>query len=665
MAATQCTPSDQELASISLAVRSLSIDGVEKANSGHPGLPMGAADFASYIWAKHLRFNPKDPNWVGRDRFVLSAGHGCMLWYSLLHLFGYNLSLDELKSFRQWESKTPGHPEYGITPGVETTTGPLGQGFANGVGIALSGKMLAERYSKDLFGFRVFGLVSDGDLMEGISYEAASLAGHLKLGNLIYLYDDNKISLAGKTDECFTELTLERFKAHGWHVEQCNGNSFPEIDAAVTRAMAVTDLPKLICMRTVIGYGSPHKANTHEVHGAPLGKDELAATKKNLGLPEDKSFYIPPAAAAATSRLVEQKVQCSQQWGDRFESWRSENAALASQLDAQLAKEVPQKLKDALIGALKEHKKDATRNLSSVAIQTIAANLPNFIGGAADLEPSTKTSIKGAADITSTAFGGRNFRFGVREHAMGGIVNGLAYQQAWFPFGSTFLVFSDYMRAPIRVAAISHLQSLFIFTHDSFWVGEDGPTHQPIEHLAALRAIPNLNVYRPADGLEVAMCYWSALNRKNGPSALIFTRQNLPQLARAADFSADQILKGGYLVRPGDGPALIATGSEVSVAIEAADILAKDGVNCSVVSVPCLEELKKQGQSYLQALIPGSKKRVVIEAGIAQGWAEVAGSDALFITMEHFGASAPGELLADKFGFTASKVAERVKSWLC
>jgi transketolase len=645
-------------------VRTLSIDSVQKANSGHPGLPLGAADFTSVLWANYLRFNPKDPSWQNRDRFVLSAGHGCMVLYSLLHLFGYDLPMSQLQQFRQWESITPGHPEFGITAGVESTTGPLGQGAANSVGLALSGKMMAARYGESLYNYRVFALVSDGDLMEGVSAEAASLAGHLGLGNLVYLYDDNKICLGGETELCFTEDVGKRFESYGWHVQSCDGHDIQAVSACLDKAIAETSKPSIICCRTVLGFGSPNKKNTHDVHGAPLGADEIKLTKKELGWPEDAQFLVPDDVQKFCAGVVEKNSVEYSNWNTTFATWKSANKELASQLESQITRTLPPALKDELLAAFKEPKKDATRNLSSKAIQVIAKHLPYFVGGSADLDPSTKTAIAGGGDVEKGHFGNRNLKFGVREHAMGSMVNGLAYTQSWIPYSATFLVFSDYMRPVMRVAAISHLQALYLFTHDSFWVGEDGPTHEPIEHVMSLRLIPQLNLYRPADGVEVAMCYYSALERKKGPSVLVFTRQNLPALERPATFTPDDILKGAYVVYEPTNPkaVVVATGSEVGTAVEAAKALTAEGKPVRVVSMPCTQLFMAQDKKFKENLLPTSLPLAVVEAGATLGWTSIVSRNALVVGIDHYGASAPGELLCEKFGFSTSAVKAQIAS---
>ena len=654
------------LQKLATTVRTLSIDAIQKANSGHPGLPLGAADFTSVLWANYLRFNPKDPTWINRDRFVLSAGHGCMILYSMLHLFGYDVPMSQIQSFRQWESITPGHPEFGITPGVECTTGPLGQGAANSVGLALSGKMLAARYGSENFNYRVFTLVSDGDLMEGVAAEAASMAGHLQLDNLIYLWDDNKISLAGETEVCFTEDVAKRYESYGWFVQSVDGHDMKAVAAALDKATAQKGKPSLICCRTVLGFGSPNKKNTHDVHGAPLGPDEVKATKKNLGWPEDAQFLVPDEVKAFCAASIEKKVQEQATWSGSYNAWRSANGALSKTLDAQLVRAIDPKLKDELLAAFKEPKKDATRNLSGKAIQIISKHVPSFIGGSADLDPSTKTAVSGGGDLEHDNFKGLNLRFGVREHAMGSAANGLAYTQAWIPYTATFLVFSDYMRPAMRVGAISHLQALYIFTHDSFWVGEDGPTHEPIEHTMSIRLIPNMHVFRPADGVEVAMSYWAALNRKNGPSTLLFSRQNLPALTRPASFSPDDVLKGAYALNDVAQPKLVivATGSEVGAAVEAAAALEAEGTPTRVVSMPCVELYKAQSATFKDALLPKNVPTAVVEAGTTIGWSNLLGRDVLAIGIDHYGASAPGEVLCEKFGFTAKAVKEKISAWL-
>jgi transketolase len=656
-------PAIEELAK---TVSMLSADAVQRANSGHPGLPMGAAGYASLLWAQFLRFNPQEPRWLNRDRFVLSAGHGSALLYSLLHLFGYELSLEELQSFRQWGSSTPGHPEFGVTAGVECTTGPLGQGVANGVGLALSGKLLAAEYGSALFDYRVYGIVSDGDLMEGIASEACSLAGHLGLGNLIYLYDDNKISLAGSTDVCFTESVQQRMESYGWHVQSVDAQDLAGVKRAIENAIEETAKPSIIAVRSIIGYGSPNKANTYGVHGSPLGDAELSLTKKGFEWPSSPAFYVPEGVSNFCKEVISRGVAEHSRWSTKYAEWRDSHPSLAGRLDAQVERRLPEALRDELLGGLGHTKDEATRSLSGKAIQIMAKHLSQFIGGSADLEPSTKTLIKDTTEIQKGEFAGRNIRFGVREHAMGAVVNGLAYERLWYPFGSTFLVFSDYLRPAIRIAALSHLQSLFIFTHDSFWVGEDGPTHEPIEQLQSLRLIPNLYTFRPADGLEVGACYWAALESRDQPSALIFTRQDLPALVRSESFSAEEVLRGGYVLESDPAPqfVIIATGSEVALAVDAAKILRKSGIQLQIVSMPCVELFLEQPITERNAVVPPKLPVVTIEAGRTLGWERFTGRDGLAIGIDHYGASAPGEVLAEKFGFTPELIVEKITTWL-
>jgi len=652
----------EQIKSIALTTRILAAETVEKAKSGHPGLPMGAADFATLLWAKHLRFNPENPNWAGRDRFILSAGHGCALLYTLLHLFGYNLPMKELQSFRQWDSKTPGHPEFGWTDGVESTTGPLGQGTANAVGIALSAKMLQARYNEMLFDYKVYALVSDGDLMEGLSAEAASLAGHWGLNNLIYLYDDNKITLAGKASIIMSEDVAKRYEAYGWFVQSCDGHNLELIDACIEKAKAEKSRPSIILCKTTIGFGSPHKAGDFEVHGAPLGAEELAATKKNLGWESTESFYISPEVKKLCTDVISANKNIATAWDADFNEWESKDDKGAT-YKSQASRNIPAALKTDLLKEFAEAKKEATRSTSSRAIQVIAKHLTGFVGGSADLDPSTKTFIKGSDSIQKTDFIGKNIHFGVREHAMGAIANGLSYSKVWFPYTATFLVFADYMRPTIRLAAISHLQTLFIFTHDSYAVGEDGPTHEPVEQVQSLRIIPNNFVFRPADGIETAMSYVAALDRKKGPSCLIFSRQDLAPIQREASFSPDDILKGGYVVSGKEitpEVVFVATGSEVSLACEAAKTLTGQGKKVRVVSMPCVELFLAQDEAYRNSVLPAAAKKVSIEAGVTSGWHKIVGGNGVTIGLDHYGASAPAGILAEKFGFTVDAILKKI-----
>jgi len=652
-------------------LRLLAVDGVQKANSGHPGMPMGMADVAYVLWSQYLEHNPADPHWANRDRFILSAGHGSMLLYSLLHLSGFAVTLDDLKQFRQWGSRTPGHPEYGCLPGVETTTGPLGQGFATGVGMAIAAKMTASQYNTPefpIFGtHKIFGIVSDGDLMEGLSHEAASLAGHLKLGNIVYFYDDNHITIEGKTDLAFSESVAKRFEAYDWYVIKIDGHDYYEIGDALDEALAETDRPKLIIAHTHIGFGSPNKHDTSECHGAPLGEEEVKATKINLGWEEEVSFYVPEevrAIFAERRAILEKKYE---QWQVNYRQWRTKNPELAQKWDAAQNQILSPVQQEEVIKAIPAEAM-ATRASSGKIMQKIAQLLPSFCGGSADLAPSTSTFLKGLAEIAPDHFEGRNFHFGIREHAMGAILNGLALYGGLIPFGATFLVFSDYMRPTLRMAAMMKLRVIYVFTHDSIFVGEDGPTHQPIEQVAALRIIPNMTVIRPADGLEVAQAWIYAINNQEGPTALILTRQKVPVLNRAADFDPNLINRGGYIISPeqGDKPnlILIATGSEVAVAIEAQKLLQAEGRLVRVVSMPSIEIFNKQNASYCESVIPaGSIPVVVIEAGRSSGWGDLVRNPLLKLGIERFGASGPEKILADKFGFTAQKVMERIKAW--
>jgi len=649
------------------SIRFLSADAVEKANSGHPGLPMGAADCAFALWGNFLSFNPDQPTWENRDRFILSAGHGSMLLYSLLHLFGYDLPLDELKNFRQWGSKTPGHPEFGHTAGVEVTTGPLGQGFANGVGMGIAAKMAAERFNTPEFSpinHTIYALMGDGCLQEGISYEAAALAGHLKLGNLVYLYDSNSITIEGKTDLAWSEDIEGRFTACGWHVQKIDGHDYPQIVAAIATAKAETGQPSIIIATTQIAFGSPNKQGSSGAHGSPLGAEELAATRKNLGW-QYGPFEVPEEVRATCQKQIEAKKQEYSVWQNGFKIWQAANPEKALLWKQMWQKQTPADLAEQLIAA-ESGKDGASRALSGIVLQRAAALIPSLVGGSADLTPSNNSDIKGSASVQAGIFGGRNLHFGVREHAMGAVVNGMALYGCFIPYSATFLVFSDYCRPAIRLAALMKIQSIYIFTHDSFFVGEDGPTHQPIEHVASLRMIPGLQVIRPADGRETALAWQAALEKKDGPTALILTRQKLPVIDRGTA-SDDDIRTGGYLVStPAGKPdaVIMASGSEVHVAVEAAVQLTAGGINCRIVSVPCLENFLDQPLEYRSQLLPSDVPRVAFEAGRGESWGRLIGCDGLFIGIEHFGASAPDKVLAEKFGFTAPLVAARIKSFL-
>jgi transketolase len=652
-------------------IRMLAADGVQKANSGHPGMPMGMADCAFVLWDQFLRYNPGDPNWPNRDRFILSAGHGSMLLYSMLFLTGYEVTIDDLGQFRQWESRTPGHPEYGCLPGVETSTGPLGQGFANAVGMSIASKMMAARFNQGeftLIDHRIYAIVSDGDLMEGISSEAASIAGHLRLGNLILIYDDNHITIEGKTDLAFSENVEKRFKAFGWHTVKADGHDRKKIAEAVRECVTETTKPSLLLARTHIGYGSPNKQDDASVHGAPLGSEELGRTRRNLGWPPEGDFYVPEGVLGVFRRRAIEIRPEYDSWQERFKAWQNRYPDLAGLWKSMQSKKLPQHLDEILISGL-PGKTSATRIHGWKVLQKAAEAAPGLVGGSADLSPSTKTLIEGSPSIAADHFEGRNLHFGIREHGMGGVLNGMALYGGFIPYGSTFLVFSDYMRPSIRLASIMCVQVIYIFTHDSIFVGEDGPTHQPIEHLAVLRAIPGLTVIRPADGLETAMAYAYALRKQDGPTAICLTRQNVPELARPAGFDRSVILKGGYVLsyETGKRPDLIlvATGSEVGVAMEAKALFAEKGVDARVVSMPSLTVFWKQPAAYRESIVPQDGTPVaVIEAGVGMGWNELTRSPFLFIGMNRFGASAPAEVLAEKFGFTGPLVAEKILKWL-
>ncbi|MFZ1955713.1 MAG: transketolase [Desulfobacterales bacterium] len=649
-------------------IRMLAADAVEKARSGHPGLPMGAAAMAYVLWTRFLRHNPKNPAWPDRDRFVLSAGHGSMLLYSLLHLTGYDVALDELKNFRQWGSKTPGHPEHGVTPGVETTTGPLGQGFANGVGMAIAERHLASVFNRpghEIVNHFTYGIVSDGDLMEGISHEAASLAGHLGLGKLIYLYDDNHISIEGSTDITFTEDRLKRFAAYGWHVQQVtDGNDLEQVSAAIAAARDETRRPSFIAVRTHIGYGSPHKQDTAGAHGEPLGAEELKLTKQNLNWPAEPAFYLPEEALNHFREALEKGAQLDRNWQEAFTVYQKAHPEPAARWRQWTTGNLPEAWEREMPVFKADTKGMATRVASGKILNAIAGRMTNLMGGSADLAPSTKTLINDEKDFQPPGFEGRNMRFGVREHAMGGILNGMALHGGLIPYGATFLIFSDYMRPAIRLAALMKLHVIYVFTHDSIGLGEDGPTHQPIEQLAALRAIPNLKVVRPCDANETVEAWKAALKSIGGPVALVLTRQNLPVLDRTVAGPAEGLQKGAYVVRdPQDGRPdllLMASGSEVHIALAAAALLSDKGIAVRVVSAPCWELFEEQPEEYRRLVLPPEvTARLAVEAGVPQGWYRYVGSRGIVIGLTHFGASAPYEVLYEKFGLTAEQVVEK------
>ncbi|MEM7201427.1 MAG: transketolase [Planctomycetota bacterium] len=641
-------------------IRGLSMDAVQKANSGHPGMPMGMADAAALLWLEVLRYCPDQPQWPGRDRFVLSAGHGSMLLYSLLHLAGFELPMSELQNFRQLHSRTPGHPEFGETAGVETTTGPLGQGFGNGVGMALAAKMEAARFGCVDLENRVFGIVSDGDLMEGISSEAGSLAGHLGLDNLVYLYDDNHITIDGETELSFTEDVQLRFEALGWRVLRADGHDVDALRTAINQAVAESERPTLIICRTHIAYGSPNKVDTAGSHGSPLGADEIAATKAALGMPAE-DFWVPKEVHEAFRTRARENDEARKQWETRVDAWRKSDQERASHHAAFAARRVPD---DILARLLETAGNDAaaTRAISGKVIQTAAELVPSMVGGSADLDSSCKTSIKAAPAAARGNFDARNLHFGIREHGMAAIANGMALHGGYLPLCSTFLTFSDYMRPSIRLAALMKLPVTFVFTHDSLMLGEDGPTHQPVEHVAALRLIPNLHVVRPADGAEVAAAWTYALRRRNGPVAMALTRQSVPEIPRPADHTNQDLLRGAHLVRAAAGAqaTVVATGAEVAPTIAAAESLTARGLKLRVVSVMCLELFLEQDHRYRDEVLPPDLPVAAVEMGRPEIWCQLTGSIERVVGVSSFGASAPAGELAAHFGFTAPQIAEQL-----
>ena len=664
-------------------LRFLSVDAVQKANSGHPGLPLGAAPMAYVLWTRFLKHHPANPDWFDRDRFVLSAGHGSMLLYSLLHLTGYALSLEQIQQFRQWGSITPGHPERGLTPGVEITTGPLGQGFGNGVGMAIAEAQLAARYNRDGFGIIdhfTYGIVSDGDLMEGIASESASLAGHLRLGKLIYLYDDNRVTLSAGTDITFTEDRARRFDAYGWHTQSLSdGNDLHAIDEALRAAQAETGRPSLILVRTHLGYGSPNKQDTFEAHGSPLGEEEVRETKRNLDWPAEPAFLVPDAALAHFRHAVDRGAQAEDAWNTRFSAYAEAFPGLAHELSQVIRGDMPADWGVDIPVFPVDATGMATRVASGKVMNVIAPRMPAFIGGSADLDPSTHTALTGLGDFEppgASAYdrqgsegggwscAGRNLHFGVREHGMGAILNGLAAHGGTLPFGATFLIFSDYMRPAIRRAALMGLHVIYVFTHDSIALGEDGSTHQPIEQLASLRAIPRLIVVRPCDANETAVAWRVALETRDRPVALALTRQNVPTLDRTQFAAADGLRRGAYVLAdaPNGKPdlILIATGSEVGLIITAAKHLLAKGLHARVVSMPSWELFDAQTKSYRDAvLLPSIGARLAVEAGSSQGWHRYVGDHGDVLGVDRFGASAPGDVLLREYGLTVDNVCNR------
>jgi transketolase len=660
-------------------IRFLSVDAVQKANSGHPGLPMGAAPMAYVLWTRFLKHSPANPKWFDRDRFVLSGGHGSMLLYSLLHLTGYAMSMDDIQNFRQWNSITPGHPESHITPGVETTTGPLGQGISNAVGMALAEAHLAARYNRpdhEIINHHTYVIATDGDLMEGVASEACSIAGHLGLGKLIVLYDDNKISLAGTTSLAYSEDVGERFAAYGWHVQHVpDGNDLDAIERAVRLAQSMPNQPSIIAVRTIIGYGAPHKQNTFEAHGSPLGPDEVLAAKKNLGWPTEPAFLLPGEALEHFRQALASGAEAEAGWNTKLAAYEQAYPGPAAELKRRIAADLPAGWDKDLPTFPADPKGVATRKAGQKLINTLGKRLPELMGGSADLDPSTFTNLEGEGDFeneTTTGAGaqgangepwghaGRNVHFGVREHGMGAIVNGLATHGGYIPYGSTFLIFSDYMRPAIRLSAIMHCGCVWVYTHDGIGLGEDGPTHQAVEHYAALRAIPNLLFIRPGDANEVTWAWQVAIENRHRPTVLALTRQNVPTLDRSVYASAEELRRGAYVLNPGvSDPQLIlmATGSEVQHIVAAEKTLAERGLRVRLVSMPCWELFDEQTPEYRESVLPAAvTARLAIETGVSLGWHRWVGPRGAMITLDHYGASAPYQRIMKEFGFTAENI---------
>jgi transketolase len=648
-------------------VRTLSMDAVQQADSGHPGTAMALAPLAYVLWQRHLKYNPANPDWPDRDRFILSAGHACMLLYSVLYLTGYDLTLEEIKQFRQWGSRTPGHSEHGVTPGVEATTGPLGQGTGNAVGMAIAEAQLAALFNRaghDVIDHHTYFLASDGDLMEGISHEAASLAGHLELGKLIGFYDDNRITIDGSTDLAFSDDTAKRFESYGWHVQRiADGNDLAAIDAAIVAAKRASDRPSLIVVRTHIAWGSPNKQDTAEAHGAPLGADEVKATKQNLGWPSLEPFHVPDEALEHWRRAKDRGARLEAAWQAKWNAYRAAHGDLAAELERRLAGTLPAGW-DAALPVFGPKDAQATRAASGKVLNAIAAKLPELIGGSADLTGSNNTEIKGGGVFAAGARSGRNFHFGVREHAMGAALNGIALHRGFIPFGGTFLIFSDYMRPSIRLAALTHLRPIYVFTHDSIGLGEDGPTHQPIDQLSALRAIPNLSVIRPSDPTEVVEAWRAAITHERGPVALVLTRQKVAVVDRTKYAAAAGLERGGYILADSDRPdvVLMATGSEVELILAAYEQLKAGGARPRAVSMPCFEYFAAQSQGYRDAVLPPGVPRVAVEAAAPQSWYRWAGEGGVILGIERFGASAPYQRIYKELGLTVERIVAAAKA---
>lgn len=650
-------------------IRLLAVDAIQKANSGHPGMPMGVAPIAYLLYKKIMKHNPKNPKWLNRDRFILSGGHGSMLLYSILHLSGYDISMDDLKNFRQWNSITPGHPEYGLTAGVETTTGPLGQGFTNAIGMAVAQKHLAALFNKEDFKILdhyIYAEAGDGDLMEGISHEAASFAGHNKLGNVIVFYDDNKITIDGSISLSNSDDAAKRFEAYHWHVQIVeDGNDLEKLEEAVSNAQAVTDKPSIIITKTIIGFGSPNKKGTSGIHGAPLGEEEVKLTKQNLGFPDDKFFFVPDEVYKHFSELIDSGKQLEEEWNKMFDEYSAKYPEDAELFKKVMSGDFGDSWKEALPKFENYGEKMATRKSSYAVLNAIAPKLPTLFGGSADLTPSNNTDIKGGKDFTPETPEGGYIRYGIREHAMAAIMNGMAIYSGVIPYGGTFMVFSDYLRPALRVSAISKVSPIYVFTHDSIGLGEDGPTHQPVEQAAALRSIPGFVYIRPADANETSEAWKLALEHKGGPVGIALTRQNLTILDRNKYASAENVKFGAYVIKDSDGTPdliLLASGSEVEIAINAAEELNSLGIKTRVVNFVSWEIFDMQNEEYKNSVLPADvKSRISIEAGVKMGWEKYVGLDGDFISLEHYGASAPYQTLFEKYGFTAENLVEKGK----
>jgi len=648
-------------------VRVLAADAVQKANSGHPGTPMALAPLGHVLWSESMNYNPQNPEWVNRDRFILSAGHACMLQYSFLHLTGYPITLDDIKKFRQLHSKTAGHPEYGLLPGIEVTTGPLGQGFANGVGFAIAQKYMAARFNRsgfDIFDYKIYVICSDGDLMEGVASEAASIAGHLQLGNMIYLYDDNHITIEGNTNLTFDENVAQRFESYGWHVQElADGNDVDALSDAIKKAQEETNRPSLIKIRTHIGYGSPNKIDTASAHGSPLGEAEVKLVKKNFDFDPDKYFEVPDEVLKYYRAVGEKGVKKELDWNALYKSYKEKYTALANEYELLSSGKLPEGWKEKLPVFKADEKPIATRKASGKTLNAIADHFPNLIGGSADLSPSTDTNLEKYKSFSLANYDGRNFHFGIREHAMGSILNGMALSKYIIPYGATFFVFSDYMRPPIRLAAIMKIRSIFIFTHDSIGLGEDGTTHQPIEQLIGLRSIPNMTVIRPADANETVQAWRVALEHTGGPVALILTRQEIPIINQEKYTSATELEKGAYILSESETPPkiiLISTGSEVQLILAAQQRLKESNIAARVVSMPSWELFEKQDAAYKEKVFPGTiRKRLAVEAGSSLGWHKYVTDDGDVIGIDKFGESAPGDEVMNEYGFTVENIIKR------